>query len=315
MTQLLDMPQATSINRLPDFEERRPLDGLPIIEANQADPLNPDRALGFPHVLYHGTKAQDFTLDDKSDHRSASVGIGARTGKGLYAASESISQRFGAGNVVELIPSDVHLIDLSSEASSVPLSDSFKASYLADYEANIVQKVQSHFPTIKEDLIQSVLKDFEQSTNLISKQEVVQVMEKIPGSEGGFEERTIIRKFVKELASQVNIARVIGSFEAVSIKELFASYDIINGESRVGSDVEFGISPLIDFLTQQGIDGAVTVQKFGEGDTKESGVVFWKLDKVGDKETWMRRLARLPQVIGRAALMDSSVTTSAPKPE
>src|SRR5665213_473768 len=98
------------------------LQGLPIERVGQDDPLKPDRSQGFPHILYHGTKAKDFALDDSRNHRNSVSGTGARTGAGLYAASETASRTFGTGEVVELIPHNAQLLDLDAPEASQPLS-------------------------------------------------------------------------------------------------------------------------------------------------------------------------------------------------
>jgi hypothetical protein len=117
------------------------LAGLPFVEANQADPLNPDRSLGFPNLLYHSSKDPDFTFDTTRNHRNSRVGIGANTGEGMYFGTEDDARQWGNGNPLEFIPSEARLLDLSSEESRHPLSAEFKDAYIRDFTDNIGERI------------------------------------------------------------------------------------------------------------------------------------------------------------------------------
>lgn len=282
------------------------LKGLPIVEVGQTDPLNPDRELGFPHVLYHGTKSSTFKLDDTKNHRNSSMGTGARTGHGLYAASEAISSQFGDGIVVELIPREAHLIDLTSPEADAPLSDDFRDAYLKTYdEAQVTDRVTEHIPEVDTELAKGIFREFETIDGFVGKETTGDTTRRINETTTDYRERSRRAKLVREIAAQINTARMLQSLDGVTLREVFATHDPINGSTRVGSEVSFDISPLIDFLTAHGVDGAITRQQFGDEGAGESGVVFWKMDKLGDKETWEQRLIKAPQEIGEHVLNEA----------
>jgi hypothetical protein len=283
-----------------------PLAGLPIEVVGQQDPLNPDSSTGFPNLLYHGTKAEDFTLDDNVNHRSASVGTGARTGAGLYAASKGLSQTFGTGTVVELIPHNANLIDLDSPQAKEPLSENFKKAYLKDAYAQAPARVQEQFPDVDPKVLTAIWNKCNTTEGLVTKDVVWDIATKARDA-GKIDEFGNGRRVANEIASQVNTARLMESLTGVSIQELFATYDSVSGETRVPGDVVFNIAPTIDFLTSQGVDGAKTVQRFNGPDGKEQGVVLWKLDNVGDKATWERRLKKTPADLGDIAIEGADV--------
>jgi len=283
------------------------LAGLPLEIYGQEDPLNPDRSLAYPNMLYHGTKAENFALDDSRNHRNASVGTGARTGAGMYVASETVSRNFGNGEIVELIPKDMKLINLDAPEASEPLSDEFKDAYITDAKQNAFEKIAVSFPDIEPETMAAIWKGFESTEGFISKSDVHEVALKAKEA-AKVRDMNTSKRLVREIASQINIVRMMNELEGTSIRELFATYDSINGISRVASDeVAFDIAPVIDFLTSHGIDGAQTAQRF-EG---EQAIVLWKLDHVGDKATWERRLKEGPHDIGQEALEGAGVSVSA----
>lgn len=287
-------------------EVKSALVGLPIEVVGQEDPLNPDRSTGFPNLLYHGTKAEVFTLDDSVDHRSASVGTGARTGAGLYAASEGLSQTFGTGTVVELIPHNANLIDLDSPEAKEPLSEGFKKAYLEDAYTQAPERVQEQFPDVDPKVLTAIWNKCNTTEGLVTKDVVWDIATKARDA-GKIDDFGSGRRVANEIASQVNTARLMEGLTDVSIQELFATYDSVSGETRIPKDVVFNIAPTIDFLTSQGVDGAKTVQRFDGPNGKEQGVVFWKLDNVGDKATWERRIEKAPTDLGTVAIEQANV--------
>lgn len=290
-------------------EIKVPLLGLPIEVVGRADPLNPDRSTGFPNLLYHGTKAEKFVLDDSVNHRSAFVGTGANSGAGLYAASESVSQTFGAGTVIELIPQNASLLDLDSPRAREPLSEDFKAAYLEDAYANAATRVQEQFPDVDLKVLTAIWNKLNTTEGLVTKDVVREIASRAKAA-GKISEFSKGRRVATEIASQINTTRLMEGMTDVSIQELFATYNSNNGESRVPDDVVFDIAPTIDFLTAQGVDGAKTVQRFAGAGGQEQAVVFWKLDKLGDKATWERRLQHAPTDLGDIALKQAGVELS-----
>lgn len=281
------------------------LKGLPVEVVGQEDPLNIDRTKGFPHVLYHGTKDADFQLDDSRNHRNSWVGTGARSGAGLYAGSEGVSKTFGSGEVVELVPHEAKLIDLDAPEASEPLSNEFKTAYLEDYRSGAAQRVQGLFPDVPASVIADLWKKFDASEGLILKGAVhIMAGDLVAAGVGGFGPSKLL---AREVASQINTARVVEGLSDASLRDLFAGYDEINGKSRLGDDVMFDIAPTIDFLTSRGIDGAKTVQKFDSDQGQEPGVVLWKLDNVGDKRTWEERAVDTPKRLADIVLKDDGI--------
>lgn len=287
--------------RLDTAENENVLAGLPIETVGQVDPLNPDHSLGFPHVLYHGTKAEDFNLDDTKNHRTAFRGTGARAGGGLYAASESVSQSFGSGTIIELIPHEAQLLDLDAPEAKMPLTEDFQKAYIEDAHAGAMTRVRTLFPDVAPSTIAVIWRKFESSEELITKTDVRDVATKAKeaAKTDSFGKG---RNLAQEIASQVNLVRIMQQMPDVSLQELFAAYDPINGETRVPSETALDIAPMIDFLTARGVDGAKTVQRF-DG---EQGVVFWKLDNVGERKTWERRLEKAPADLGHLAVSETA---------
>lgn len=260
---------------------------LPIQLVGQQDPLNPDRNLGYPNILYHGTKEDAFALDETRNHRQVSSGIGARAGRGLYTGSEQTSKKFGYGNVVELVPKDAALLDLDAPEASAPLSDEFRAAYIEDYDQNARERVMQHFaerlPDVNPRVVDAIWSRLSTSEDFITREDTRAIASKALGT-GKTQNFREGKAVADEIAAQINTARMIQDPDT-SVRELFATADPINGQSRAPANIAFDFAPTIDFLTSQGIDGALTAQRF-DG---EQGVVLWKLDHVGDHETWERR--------------------------
>lgn len=278
-------------------EQDPALAGLPIEVVGQSNPLEPDRSKGFPHILYHGTKSENFVFDDTRDHRKSSIGTGARSGRGLYAASAEVAEQFGADTgLVELVPHEARLLDLGSPEAVNPLQQDFKDAYKQDFSDHAVERVQEAFSDIESASLDNLWELFAQTEGFIDKADVIELAK----NKGLSDRRTIAA--AREIASQINTLRAVDTLEDVSLIELFGAADRINGDSRVPVDAYMTLSPLCDFLTSKGVDGAITKQTFNAGDHQEPGVVFWKLDRLGDRETWERRAAVMPHELGKSAL-------------
>ena len=293
---------------LNDNELDPALQGLPIETVGQADPLNPDYSLGFPHVLYHGTGQEEFAFNDRQTNRTAFQGTGARTGPGLYAASKNTSANFGNGTIVELIPKDARLIDFNAPEMDDPLSAAFRQSYLEDYRKNAVGRVEALFPADDPQAIRSVWQALKQAGGLVTIAQVKAVSDRYKAQRPVYTGSGIAVggwRMPEEVAAQINMARLMQDRPDVSLRDIFSAHDTINdGKPPVDRTIiGFTINPMIDFLRSKRVDGAITAQRFPNGQGgEEHGVVLWKLDNVGDKETWQRRAQRRTAALGGVAV-------------
>ncbi|MBP7857762.1 hypothetical protein KA016_01720 [Candidatus Saccharibacteria bacterium] len=270
------------------------LAGLPFVEANQADPLNPDRSLGFPNLLYHSSKDPDFTFDTTRNHRNSRVGIGANTGEGMYFGTEDDARQWGNGNPLEFIPSEARLLDLSSEESRHPLSAEFKDAYIRDFTDNIGERIRTLYEGQDEGVgaLKQLWEDFTEiaKTRLITTDDIWNIRESDKS----------LREPARELAAQMNIIKMLDE-EGVSIADIFSTFGAENTVGqKVAQTMKYG-APMIDFLTKHGVDGAVTEQRSKQ--SGESFVVFWKMDRVGDAATWQERQRQQAQKAKRLGAM------------
>lgn len=280
-------------------DEKDVLRGLPLIEKiGHEDPSSPDRSLGFPHTLYHSSKSEEFSLNDKLNHRTSPVHTGDRTGRGLYLASEKISKMFGSHKPIEFIPHNATLIDLSSPDIARPLTDDFKKAYLEDYAKNARSRIESYFPGVDTSYIESLYADFDKRAaegtkdGYITLQDIATLYKELDSTLPGlsFEQKTELSNANKEIAAQHNSVQIMKNIESLSLDNIFRLHDGKLGIKIDGQLVHIAIAPILDFLTDRGIDGAITAQKFKNGNgEEENGVVFWKLDNIGDEATWKRR--------------------------
>lgn len=257
--------------------------GLPVESFGQKDPLNPDRTLGYPNVLYHSSKDENFRLDVERNHRNTRTSLGARTGAGLYLGPKEVAEQFGNGKLVEIVPSNIKLLDLDAPDASKPISEEFKKAYIESTYNDGFDIVRKLFPSVEDSTIATIWDNFSNAEGLISKADVHYVATKAKDA-GKVTEFFYGNALAKEIASQINMLRIM-QVDGVSLREIFATYDSVNGQTRFDEEVTLDIAPIIDFLTERGIDGAKTAQRF-DG---QQGVVLWKLDNVGDKQTWKSR--------------------------
>lgn len=287
------------------------LSELPLISIGNKDPLNPD-STSFPNVLYHGTKSDEFTLDDAINYTNAPIGTGARSGRGLYCASKEAAQGFGNGALVEILPAEALMLDMSSSEMDKPLSETFRTR-LAALQTEKLESPGDGSATAFLDFVSSYRGPGEPLTRADLIQLRHTAIDQAKAGAGGsldFSQTQKLSRLLDATVSRYN-TRLLMDSESVTLGNLFAKSD-----SQKPNDPFVNIEHTLDLLVSElGIDGARTKQQFGAENLSpelRTGFVFWKLDKAGDQAAWKHRQQRVAAIgtisIGGAQLENEPPT-------